>query len=241
MNNAIIFAGGVGSRMRTHGLPKQFLVVFGKPIIVHTLEHFEHCGCIEHVVVVCKKEFIHRMRQLVEEFHFRKIYKIVEGGETGQESIWNGLTEIYANFPTTNNVVIHDGVRPFISPELIDECVKVCEKEGNAVAASRAIETVSVVKKNQIVDRIEKRENCFVLKAPQCFKFSDIYEAHLQAKKLHQLDFIDSASMVKQLLNQELHIVECDKSNIKVTTPEDFYILRALFESREVFQIMGVN
>lgn len=238
MNNVVIFAGGVGKRMKTKALPKQFLRVYGKPIVAHTISRFEECNAIDKIALVCKKEFIQRMEKIIKDNNFQKVFTIVEGGETGQESIWNGLDAIHKAYPQTKNVLIHDGVRPFIDTVLIDECILECEKHGNAIAAAKATETVSLKGDDTGID-ILNRENCYILKAPQCFVFKELYKCHCIANRVGRKDFTDSASMMREILNVDLNLVECSRSNIKVTCPEDLYILRGLFESNEVMETIG--
>lgn len=237
MNNVVIFAGGVGKRMRTKGLPKQFLVVYGKPIIAHTISNFEQCNSVDKIVIVCKDNFIDKMKGIISDYHFKKVFAVTEGGETGQESIWNGLKVLKRAFPETENVLIHDGVRPFITSSLIEDCIQECNKFGNAIAAAKATETVSLSSETNI--DILEREKCYILKAPQCFKFKTLYECHCIANGMGKKDYTDSASMIRHIKGEQLHLVECPRSNIKVTTPEDYYIIRALFESSEVLDIIG--
>lgn len=239
MNIAVILAGGVGSRMCSTGIPKQFLTVFGRPIVIHTLLEFEKSKKISKIVVVCKAEYLEKMQMLVKEYGINKVGKIVSGGNTGQESIWKGLVAAEEYASQQSIVVIHDGVRPFITEALIDECIEQSILFGNAVAATPAIETVGISEKGISVDKIESRRKCFIIKAPQCFRFWEIYEAHKQARLLNKFDYVDSASLMRELCGSDLHIVKCQKSNIKVTTPEDFYVLRALFELKETIDVFG--
>ena len=112
MNYALIFAGGVGSRMRSKGTPKQFLKVFDKPIIVHTIQHFQNSKYIHKIIVVCIKSHIEYMKRLAKQYNLDKIVSIVPGGRNGQESIWNGLKTIKSSENDSDIILIHDGVRP---------------------------------------------------------------------------------------------------------------------------------
>ncbi len=122
MNFAVIFAGGTGQRMNTESLPKQFLKVHGKEIIVHTIEHFQYCEDIDGIVVVCISSFIDFMKELKEKYKLNKILKIVPGGDCGQSSIFNGLSAIKEFSHSDNDIVlIHDGVRPLIDKATIEK------------------------------------------------------------------------------------------------------------------------
>ena len=128
MNIGLIFAGGVGSRMNSRELPKQFLRIYDKPIIVHTIEHFEKCADVDAVVVVCVADWIDYFNDLAYKYRLEKIKKVVPGGASGQLSIYNGLVAAKEVAGGEKSVVlIHDGVRPLISSELLTkniECVK---------------------------------------------------------------------------------------------------------------------
>lgn len=120
MNFALIFAGGVGQRMNTVSLPKQFLKVQNKEIIIHTLEHFEECEGIDGIVVVCKEEYIDLMKELIKKHRITKVMTIVPGGENGQQSIFNGLDAASRLSSSEEDIVlIHDGVRPIITNDVI--------------------------------------------------------------------------------------------------------------------------
>src|SRR5690554_1232828 len=121
MNIAIIFAGGVGIRMNSKEKPKQFLQLHGKPIIIYTLEVFEHHPQIDGIIVACVPEWIMYLQKLLIKFHIKKVSAIVPGGETGQLSIFNGLAAAEKLFPDDSVVLIHDGVRPLINEQIITD------------------------------------------------------------------------------------------------------------------------
>ena len=236
-NYALIFAGGTGQRMNTKSLPKQFLIVHGKPIIVHTVLHFQNCNQIDGIVVVCIKEYIEYMQKLVSEYNLNKVVSVVEGGNSGQASIFNGLKKLASLYGENNEdiVLIHDGVRPLIDEQLITDNIKCTKKNGNAISASKAIETI-ITTDNGNITAIENRSSCYYAKAPQSFYLKDVYECHLQAIKEGKLDFIDSASMARYY-GLNLNIVQCSSENIKITTPMDFYLFKAILDARENAQI----
>ena len=118
-NIAVIFAGGSGARMGS-GIPKQFIEVDGKPIIIHTLEIFDEHQLIDDIYIACREDYIPKLEKLIRRFVINKVARIVPGGETGQDSIYNGLKAAYEDAGGDNIVLIHDGVRPCISAELID-------------------------------------------------------------------------------------------------------------------------
>lgn len=240
MNVVLIFAGGSGTRMNSKSKPKQFLSLFGKEIIIHTIENFEYNTNIDAIAVVCIESWIPYLKQILNKNSISKVNWIVPGGENGQASIFNGLNIIHENCPEDTTVLIHDGVRPLIDDSLINNCLDSVKKYGNAITVSPAIETIATLSEDSTISNIVKRSDCYYAKAPQCFVLKDIYEAHLKAQKDGNTEMIDSASLMK-FYGHELHTVICSPENIKITTPADYYTFRALYEAHENSQILGLQ
>ena len=236
MNIGIIFAGGTGQRMSSTGTPKQLLEVNGKPILVYTLEHFQNN---DNIVLVVLESIIGEVSKLVQKYSLDKVKSIIPGGKTGQESIYLGIQESSRLYDQDSIVLLHDGVRPIISDELINMCISSTKTYGNAITVSQAIETI-VLKDNELshVGKILSRDECLLAKAPQCFYLKDIYKAHDKARS-ENLEFIDSASMM-QFYGTELFTVIGPAENIKITTPIDFYTFKAYLEVKNSLNIMGL-
>ena len=168
-----------------------------------------------------------------------KVKSIIPGGKTGQESIYLGIQESSRLYDQDSIVLLHDGVRPIISDELINMCISSTKTYGNAITVSQAIETI-VLKDNELshVGKILSRDECLLAKAPQCFYLKDIYKAHEKARS-ENLEFIDSASMM-QFYGTELFTVIGPAENIKITTPIDFYTFKAYLEVKNSLNIMGL-
>jgi len=241
MNFTLIFAGGTGTRMHTRTKPKQFLELNGKPIIIHTIEHFENHPDVDKIVVVCVKEWIEYLNELLEKFRIKKVAAVIPGGKTGQESIFSGLIYIDENLSRNRErdlVLVHDGVRPLIGEALISRNIECASANGNAITISPVIETVIRVNdKDEIIDTID-REKCRNAKAPQTFRLGDIVDCHKKAREQEKA-FIDCATMMAGY-GYRLYTVPCGTENIKITTPADFYIFRAICEARENSQIWGI-
>lgn len=240
MNIALIFAGGVGSRMNSKARPKQFLELNGKPILIHTIENFETHPEIDAICVVCIESWIPYLKDLLTRNFIRKVRWIIPGGTCGQASIFNGLKTIRndKSVPSNSIVLIHDGVRPLINAKLISDNIAMVKEKGSAITVSPAIETiVSTDEKDQIIS-ITDRKQCFLARAPQSFLLKDIYAAHEKAIAENKFDMIDSASMM-QYYGHSLYTVTGPVENIKITTPMDFYLFRAISEARENSQIFG--
>lgn len=241
MNTALIFAGGAGRRMNSRTKPKQFLELNGKPIIVHTIDNFEAHPLVDAVVVVCLEEWLPYMRELLKRYHIEKVKWLVPGGETGQQSIRNGLNALWedASVPKDALVLIHDGVRPLISADTIRKNIECAEQYGNAITVTPAVETIINVTAGDEVSDILDRSKCRMARAPQTFRLADIMDAHQRAETDGNRDMIDSAMLMSHY-GAALHIVEGPFENIKITTPSDFYIFRAIYEARENLQIWGL-
>lgn len=238
MTTALIFAGGAGRRMNSRSRPKQFLEMHGKPIIIYTLEHFEYHEAVEEIVVVCIKEWIEELKGLLKRFGITKVKKIVPGGETGHDSIYYGLVSMKAFCQEDDIVLIHDGVRPLITGQLITQNIEAVKQYGNAITAETSRESVvrSVDGKN-ICD-VPPRDQMYVAKAPQSFYFGRIIGLYERARK-NGIKTIDSAHLCS-LCKEPMHIVMSTKNNIKITEPVDYYIYRALYEAMEGQQIFGI-
>ena len=239
MNIAIIFAGGTGQRMNTTSKPKQFLELHGKPILIYTLEHFQNHPEIDYIILVCLEGWINYCKEILEKFHITKVCKVIPGGDSGQASIFNGLKTASEMFDGSTIVLIHDGVRPLINHQIISDNISSVRENGSAITVSPAIETIVMKRDDSYVGEIIERSHCELAKAPQSFYLKDIYNVHLKAQAEGKNYFIDSASIMKYY-GFDLSTVQGPSENIKITTPSDFYIFRAMIDARENMQILGL-
>ncbi len=237
MNIAVIFAGGSGKRMNTVAKPKQFLELNGKPIIVYTLEIFDNLPEIDGIIVVCIKEWIPYMNKLIRKFELTKILEVVQGGDTGQDSIYNGLLTAKKYGNNDSIVLIHDGVRPLINEKTILDNIKMVKATGSCITCIPATETF-VVKQDNGSLHIPTRSNSLIARAPQSFRLGDIFSAHEKARAANIHDFIDSCTMMSYY-GHKLSTIIGPVENIKITTPTDFFIFRAIEEVHENQQIFG--
>ena len=242
MNVALIFAGGSGTRMKTSGIPKQFLEVNGEPIIIHTLEHFEHHPQIDAICVVCIESWIKRLNKYLKRFEIEKVIGVVPGGKDGQESIRNGLNCIRDHFKGVEDIIvlIHDGVRPLINEQLISDNIASVKANGSAVTVAPAIETIVRINDERKLTDVVDRSRCYIARAPQSFYLKDVLDAHARALADGIAStMVDTASLMTHY-GHELSIVEGPTENIKVTTPSDFYTCRAYLQKKEDSQIWGL-
>ncbi|MBM7566466.1 IspD/TarI family cytidylyltransferase [Paenibacillus sacheonensis] len=238
MNTALIFAGGTGQRMNSRAKPKQFLELHGKPILLYTLEHFERHSEIDNIVIVCLESWIDELKLLLRRYEIGKVKQIIPGGGTGHESIYNGLEALSEVCQANDIVLIHDGVRPLITEELISENIAKAREFGTAITVESAIESVIQSNTGDRIDAVPPRSSMYVAKAPQTFQFELIWKYYQQS---HQdgLLCIDSAQMLS-IYQVEMHMVKSPANNMKITSPTDYYIFRALHEALENQQIIGI-
>ena len=239
MNIAVIFAGGSGNRMHTKSRPKQFLEYNGKPIIIYTLELFDNHPMIDSIVVVCIEGWVPFLQKMLKKFEINKVVKIVPGGTTGQESIYHGLVaaEEVSEGKEDTAVLIHDGVRPLITEETISDNIHTVRENGNCITCIPATETF-IVKQEDGSLEIPTRANSLIARAPQSFLLKDIIAVHRKAIDEGRNDFIDSCTMMSHY-GYKMNTIIGPMENIKITTPTDYFIFKAMVEVHENQQIFG--
>lgn len=241
MNIAVIFAGGTGTRMNSKDKPKQFLKMHDKPIIIHTLEKFQNNENIDAIVIACIKQWINHLSQLIEYYHISKVKRIVPGGETGQMSIYAGLNAAKDIAEGKNAIVlIHDGVRPLINDDVINKNIASVIKNGSAITSVNVTETIMEVNDDASIKYIPDRTHSRLARAPQSFLLDEILDVHNKALLEGKKDFIDSCTMMSHY-GKKMYLIDGPIENIKVTTPQDFYIMRAILDAQENSQIYGLE
>lgn len=239
MNFALLFAGGTGRRMQSAGTPKQFLKMYGKEIVAYTIDAFEKHSEIDGIVVVCLESYIPELERIVRRNRFEKVKTIIPGGSTGLLSIYEGLKYLHNNEEGYDIVLIHDGVRPIVSQEVISSNIRSVKVNGNAITVMRATETICLTE-NGLISEVLPRANCVIAKAPQSFYINDIYKTYKWACMNGFGDAVDSAELTRKM-GKKLYFVPCDSSNIKITYPVDYYIMKGIFEAIENEQVIGLN
>ena len=229
MITAMLFAGGKGARMKSVDLPKQFLEVGGKPIIIHTMEHFARHPMVDHIVVACKEDWIDHLENLIEQFNVPKVKSIVPGGASGFDSIHNGVvaTHEFSRDPE-DIILICDGVRPMLSEQLITNCINHTKKYKTAVPVTPAIDSLLYSEDGESCGKSYQRSTMYITQAPQGYTMERILWAHDQAYKRGILDPVSSSELFIEL-GEKVHIFIGERFNIKVTTPEDLTTLRSQY------------
>lgn len=244
MNIAIIFAGGTGQRLKSgqDSTPKQFLKIHNKPIIIHTLELFQEHPRIDKIYIAIHPDYYDYMGELVKHYYITKTAGIVNGGATGQESIYNALKLAQSQNPDDSIVLIHDGVRPNITPEVITQNIVCATKNGNAITSTSCFETILISENGVNPKHVPYRKHTYSAQAPQSFRLGEIIQAHEQTRKTNPnyTDIVDSCTLYKTL-GKETFMIKGNRGNIKITTIEDLYILRALIRYREDLEALGID
>ncbi len=225
--SAIIVAGGKGERMGGE-LPKQFMEVLGKPVLSYTIHALSLCPEIAEIIIVTLGDYLVFCKDLAEEFGFQKVTKIICGGRERQDSVYNGLLELPE---TARYVVVHDGVRPLVRAETISACIAQAKQFGAAAAAVKAKDTVKTADSNQMITGTANRENLWFVQTPQVFEKKLLLEAHRRAIE-DQYTATDDCMLVERL-GQPVKLVTGEYENIKITTPQDLFIMEGLLEGEE--------
>jgi len=224
MNIAIIAAAGTGSRMAGNR-PKQFLQLAGTPIIFHTLKPFELCDSVHEVIVVLPAEESAEFLAAAGKRGLRKLARVVPGGATRADSVKRGLQAIRA--ATAEIVAVHDGVRPFVSVEEIENTIDAARRDGAAILAAPATDTIKLIEGETIVKTLDRGKLRRAL-TPQCFRYELLRRAYEQAD-VSDPSLTDDSLLVERL-GHNVTIVEGSARNIKITTPQDLLLAEALLQ-----------
>jgi len=232
---ALIAAGGRGERIGER-VNKQFIEIAGKPILAHTLEPFERCQLVDEVVIVAPKDWLFFVAtEIVDAFGFRKVRHVVEGGPERQDSVYAGLRSLER---TTEVVVIHDGVRPFIDEGMIERSVECARESGAAIFAVRPRDTVKKGAEN-LVESTLRRDELWLVQTPQTFRYELILRAYENAMA-KGFRGTDDAALV-ELLGERVTVLEGSHWNLKITTPQDLELARLILTARTDRAASGGN
>lgn len=219
----LIPAAGKGSRM-AHSVKKPYLKLAQKPILAHTIQRFEQNSAVDAIfVIVDRDDFSACHADVLYPYRFTKVQELVEGGETRQMSVYNGVRALSAD---VDFVIVHDGVRPFVTDEIIFACLTAADEYGAAVAAVPVKDTIKVANQDSFIVGTPVRDQLWAVQTPQVFRKSLLEEAH-QAAQARQLIATDDASLVEQL-GFPVKLVKGSYANLKITTPIDLQVAEVL-------------
>lgn len=215
-------------------VPKQFLELAGRPVLAHTLLLFQRHELVDGIYLVVHADYVDRVRTLADEAGIGKLRGVAVGGDSAQESIYRGLRFMAGREPGDAVVLLHDGVRPYVTPEVVSANMEAVERFGNAVTYTPCFETIVLSRDGSAVDDIPPRSQSFTAQAPQGFRLSDILSVHerIRARPEGYDGMVDQATMCFSL-GIPVHLVPGNRGNVKITTPEDIVTLEALMKWRK--------
>jgi 2-C-methyl-D-erythritol 4-phosphate cytidylyltransferase len=229
-NIAIIIAGGTGNRMH-QDIPKQFLTVNEKPVIIYTLEAFQRHPAIDEIIIVCIAGWEQILWAYTRQFNISKVASIVEGGACGQASIYNGLSEACKNCLKDDVVLIHDAIRPMVSEEIISDCINKTVEFGSAIAVIPCAEAMLVTENQTDSEKIYQRDYLKRTQTPQGFKLGHLMEVHKRAIEKGVTNSTASCTLMIEM-GESVHFSKGSEKNIKLTTVEDIDIFKALLMAK---------
>ena len=230
MNIALILAAGTGSRMGNADKPKQFLPIYGKPLMIHTIEAFEMHDDIDKIVVVTSEGYDDQVKVWCKQYDLGKVKAVAIGSDSRQGSVYNGLQAVKALGAKDDDIiVIHDAARPLISQNIITNNIEACKKYDAVDTVIKASDTIVASSDAERITNIPNRSELYQGQTPQTFKFALISEAHEKAKAGQIPNVTDDTKLVISM-GKEVHLVEGSKQNFKITTFDDLMMLKALLK-----------
>ncbi len=225
---AIIPAAGKGKRM-FHSVPKHFICLEDKPVLAYTIEVFDRCPDINQILVVSRTgEENYCLTEVVEKYGFKKVFKIAIGGDRRQDSVYSGIKELDED---TDIVVVHDGVRPFVSQKTLSESIKMAMYADGVVTAIPVKDTIKIVGDDRIIRSTPDRSSMWFAQTPQVFKRRILEEAYLRAYN-DKFTGTDEASLVERI-GYKVSILESTADNIKITTKEDLLFAEVILKMKK--------
>lgn len=232
MNVAMIIAGGKGVRMN-QDIPKQFLSIYDKPVIVYTLQAFQKHPEIDEIMVVCIDGWQEILWAYAHQFNITKMKWVTAGGDNGQQSIYNGIVELKKHCDLSDLVLVHDAIRPNVSQEIISSCIAECRLHGSAITVIPCVEAMLLRNENSnSSSEVVSRDTLARTQTPQAFPLHKLLWAHDEAEKRGICNSIASCTLMVEL-GEEVHFSPGSEMNIKITTTEDIEIFKALLMAQK--------
>ena len=241
MNVAVILAGGVGSRVGLN-IPKQFVMVLGKPVLVYTIEKFQNNANIDAIEIVCLKSYIPAVAEYKEKYGLTKIKWITEGGSSFSESVMKGVDYLKRKISNKDIIVIHFGASPFVEDEIIDDSIRVCKEKGNAISTIPFYYLSTFRNKiypQTMAGEWVSRDSLACMNSPHAFKFELICNIYKKAIDNNCLDKVEPhTTTLMQYLGEKIYFSKGLQTNIKITTKEDLelfegYVLKKQRDKRK--------
>ena len=230
-NVALIIAGGVGNRMG-QDIPKQFLNVFDKPVIVYTMECFQNHPEIDGIVVVCIDGWHEMVRSYAKQFGIAKLDSVISGGKTGFESIINGTKEVERIYGGDSIILVHDAIRPNLESKIISENIRICHEKGNAITCVPCQEAMLYTEDREVSRESINRDNLLRTQTPQTFYVKDLRKVQDEALTKGMKNTTASCTLMIEM-GYPVYKADGSEKNVKLTTPDDIEIFKALLSSKK--------
>ena len=230
MNIALIIAGGSGQRMHQN-IPKQFLNVYDKPVIVYTMEAFQNHPDISAIAVVCIDGWQNVLEAYAKQFNITKLSHIIPGGENGQDSIRNGIFELERHYNQDDIVLVHDAIRPMVSSEIISDCIVTAQKFGSAITVIPCAEAMLETSDQETSKASYPRSQLKRTQTPQAFPIGKLADLHRRALQAGITNSVASCTLMIEM-DEQVHFSSGSEKNIKLTTVEDIDIFKALLKAK---------
>lgn len=231
MNIALILAGGADPKFQLR-VPKQFVNVDNRPIIVYTLEKFQKHPEIDEIVVACLNGWQEMVKAYAKQFNITKLTKVVEGGESGQASSRQGVNALVSTHEKDDIIILHDAIRPLVTDEVISDCIRVCRRKGMGVAAVPSQETIMKTEDGKIGNENISRFSVMRIQTPQAFYLGELSQMHEEAIKEGICNEWEMSSVVAKL-GRKVYFSQGAEVNIKISSIEDVEMFKALRTKRD--------
>lgn len=234
---AIVLSAGRGKRMNST-VPKQYLLLDGKPVLYYSLAAFENSMVDEIILVTGEEDITYCQKEIVEKYNIKKVKAVVAGGKERYHSVFCGLQELEKRESAAEYVMIHDGARPFVDEAIIKRCARSVEKYGACVAGMPVKDTIKIADQELFASQTPRRSDVWMVQTPQAFKRSSIYAAYGEIinreAKGEEIAVTDDAMVIETVTAGRVKMVEGSYENIKITTPEDLQIAQVFCKMKKL-------
>lgn len=231
MNIALILAGGTDPDFQM-SVPKQFVNVYNRPIIIYTLEKFQQHKDIDAIMVACLDGWQEMVTAYAKQFSIHKLKWVIPGGKDGQASAVNGIMKLQEECRSDDIIIVHDAIRPLVSDETISDSIRVCREHGMGVAAMRTMDTIMRTKDGKVGTDSISRYSIIRIQTPQAYRMERLADIHSKALQAGIMGEVDMNSVVSKL-GEPVHFSKGSELNMKINTLEDVTIFKALYKMQQ--------
>lgn len=231
MNIAFLLAGGIDSRFQMN-VPKQFVSVFNRPVIVYTMERFQNHPEIDEIVVACLDGWQEMVRAYAKQFNIGKLKEIIVGGKDGQETSLKGTQALKERCAPEDIVILHDAIRPMVSDEIISDSIHICKQHGNGIAAVCSMDAIMTSADGKTGKESISRYEIMKIQTPQAYRFGLLEEVHQKAREKGIRGQWETSSIMAGI-GEKIYFSKGSDMNIKINTVEDVTMFKALYQMKK--------